>query len=614
MRLFVTGATGLVGRRLVLDRLLRGDQVVVLSRRGEEARRLFATEANPNVTVVEADPTVPGPWQRSVDGCDAVVHLAGAPVAARRWTAAYRRVLVDSRLDSTHQVARAIQEADHPPTALISASGGAVYGDTGDRPVDETSPPGSGGFLTDLASRWEAQATRAASEWTRVVLLRTGVVLDSRGGMLGKLLPLFRLGLGGPWGSGRQYVPWVHWRDMVAMIGLLLSNPDAEGPFNAAAPNPVTVREFARVLGRVLGRPALLPAPTLLLRVAVGRMSEVLVESSRMVPARIQAAGLHFHFPELEPALRSILEPPDDGHPDDASTPSPVEDAPSSGDAGATAGTPGLVMPPAPVRLIALAVDGTLLRSDGRLPQGVVRACRAAEEAGCVVVLATARPPRATRSILQALHVTAPVINYNGAVIWNPRDDREQFHQPLASELAGEIIETVRGAAPEIMLGIESLDHWFTDRLDPQVQPATPPDEILPLPALLDRPITVLELGGQPETMGRVVDLLRERFWRSQRIALFVTSRRSVQVTDPLVDKSIALQRIAARLGLPREQVMAVGDGENDQGMLEWAGFGVAVANACDSARSLAAQVVPSNDEVGVARAIRRYVLEPRGL
>ncbi|MHC5003320.1 MAG: HAD family hydrolase [Planctomycetota bacterium] len=267
--------------------------------------------------------------------------------------------------------------------------------------------------------------------------------------------------------------------------------------------------------------------------------------------------------------------------------------------------------PPAAVRLLAIGVDGTMLRSDGHLPRGVIQACRAAERAGCVVVPATARAPRAVEPVARALELTGPVIASNGAVIWNPRAHRPQHHQPLERAIVEELIAEVRGRHPEVLVALESLESWHTDRLDQRFEdgPVLDPDQIGPLERFYDRPLTRIELAGAPDVMASVATLLRERYWRPRRIGMFVTEAGVVQVTHPLVDKAIALQRIAARLGVDRQQVMAIGDGDSDQGMVEWAGFGVAVANACPGVKRLADEVVPSNDELGVARAIQRFVL-----
>jgi uncharacterized protein (TIGR01777 family) len=607
MRIFITGATGLIGRRLVVDRLERGDQVVVVSRNGRRAEELFAAHVNPNVVVVPGNPAAPGAWQSKVDGCDAVIHLAGAGIADRRWTEAYKKLLVDSRVDSTYQLVTAIQTAGQRPGMLLCASAVGLYGDTGSDTVDEAREPGEG-FLADLACRWETQAERAAELGTRVNTLRIGLVLDRRGGALARMIPAFRLGLGGPLGNGRQYVSWIHHHDLIRLIDHLLVAARAPGPYNATAPNPVTSRQLARALGGELRRPAVLPAPRFALRVALGEMSEALLMSSRVVPSRAQREGFRFLYPRLDDALRSLLRP--------ATSEGAREETGATREEGQLQPPGRLEVPAETVRLLAISVGGTLLRSDGSLSQGVIQACRMAERTGCVIVLATSRSPRAVQSVLQALDVVSPLIAYNGAVIWNPLDDRAQHHQPLDAALAREIIEVARTLHPEILVALEVLDRCYTDRLDRraarQAGLTLEPDDIGPLDRHLQQPVSKLDLAGPPEHIAEVAARLRELFWRQRRIAMFQPGARVVQITHPLVDKGIALQRIAARMGVGKSQVMAIGSAENDLGMLEWAGFSVAVENATPAALRIVDRTVPSNDQQGVARAIHRFVLQRR--
>jgi Cof subfamily protein (haloacid dehalogenase superfamily) len=265
------------------------------------------------------------------------------------------------------------------------------------------------------------------------------------------------------------------------------------------------------------------------------------------------------------------------------------------------------------VRLLAVDVDGTLLRSDGRLGQSVIDACRAAERAGCVIVPATARPPRSMQSILQTLGTAGPTINYNGAVIWNPLDRRAQFHEALEVEVVRDIIAEARGLLPEVLVSVEIMDRWFTDRVDPALHTETSrvfdPDFVGPIDSFLTEPVTKLMLLADPISLRPVLDLVRDQYWSQRRVAVFLTDPHIIQIAHPMVDKAIALQRVARRIGAAREEVMAIGDGPNDAGMVEWSGFGVAVENACDTVRALADAVVPSNDDLGVARAIQRYIL-----
>jgi Cof subfamily protein (haloacid dehalogenase superfamily) len=272
--------------------------------------------------------------------------------------------------------------------------------------------------------------------------------------------------------------------------------------------------------------------------------------------------------------------------------------------------------PEKPIKLLAIDIDGTLLRSDASLPQGVIQACRAAVRAGCVVVLATARPPRGTRTLLQALDITSPSINYNGAVIWNPVEDKPQYHEPLSGEIARQIVEEARTLYPDVMVAIEVLDHWHTDRVDERWLitdgQGARPDFLGPLDDVLSQPVTKVNLMGEPDMLRPILEAITERWWKPRQVSVFLTDPTLIQITHPLVDKGIALQRIARKMNLQREEVMAIGDASNDMGMIEWAGFGVAVANAYPAVREMADAVVPSNDELGVARAIQRFVLAKR--
>ena len=597
MQVFITGATGLIGRRIVLDRLERDDQVVIVSRDADRAGRLFAVSANQNVTVIEGNPALPGSWQDAVNGCDAVIHLAGAGIADRRWSGAYKKLISDSRIDSTHQVVQAIEAAVDRPKVLVNASAIGYYGDTADRTTDESGTPGDD-FLARLTLQWEAQAQRAQSLQLREVRLRFGIVLDERGGALAKMITPFRLMLGGPLGSGRQYMPWIHWRDVVGLVDLALKDPELSGPVNVVAPESVTNRTFARTLGSVLHRPAFMPMPRIALRLAIGEFAKFVTMSQRIIPTKAESHGYRFLYPQLRPALDSLIDAqrPADPERESRSSISPT---------AVTAGAPS-------VRLLAIDVDGTLLRSDARLSQGAVQACRAAERAGCVVVLATARGPRMTSWIIQALDITAPTINYNGALIWNPLDSVAQFHEPLAPDLADRLIADARSIDPQIMVAVEVLDRWFTDRIDRRFDQLTDPDLIAPLSSLLTNPVTRITLLGMGESFQRILGSIREKFWQHREVSLFNPDPQVIQITHPLVDKGIALQRVAMRMNVKPEQVMVIADADNDLGMMEWAGFSVAVANAADQVKQLADAIVPSNDDQGVARAIHRYVLTRR--
>jgi uncharacterized protein (TIGR01777 family) len=244
-----------------------------------------------------------GPWADEVDGADAVINLAGEPVAPKRWTDARKQVLRASRLDPTRALVAAIERAGKRPSVLANASAVGYYGDRGDASLRETDPPG-GDFLARLVVDWEAAARQAA---TRVALLRMGVVLGPGGGALPQLALPFRFFVGGPIGSGRQWFPWVHLNDVVGAFRFVLDHPEVEGPVNIAAPEPVRNRDFARALGQTLRRPSWLPVPAVALRIVLGELGNALLTGQLVLPEKLAAAGYPFQQPQLLPALRQVL-------------------------------------------------------------------------------------------------------------------------------------------------------------------------------------------------------------------------------------------------------------------------------------------------------------------
>ncbi len=299
MRVLVTGATGFIGRALVPALQREGHTVVAWTRSPARARARLGAE-------IEAAGPGPDALARALESCDAVVNLAGEPILGGRWTAARRQVLVESRVGFTSRLVDAMAAAPRRPRVLLSGSAVGYYGDRGDETLEEGSAPGRG-LLADLCVDWESAARRAEPLGARVVLLRTGVVLGRDGGALAQMLPPFRLGLGGPVASGRQYLPWVHLHDLVAVIVSALADERMRGPINGVGPAPATSREFAGALGRALGRPAFLPVPSLALRALFGQASEVLVASQRAVPAALARLGFAFAFPTLDAALADVL-------------------------------------------------------------------------------------------------------------------------------------------------------------------------------------------------------------------------------------------------------------------------------------------------------------------
>jgi uncharacterized protein len=305
MRVTVTGASGLIGRALVTElRDEHGAEVTVLSRDPSRAREALGVEA------VGWDPIgEPAPMQ-ALTGADAVVHLAGENVA-QRWSKQAKRAILESRVTGTRNLLAGLEAIDRSeigqrPRTLISGSAVGYYGPHGEEPLDEDSPPGND-FLAETCVAWEAEAQKAAALGMRVVLVRTGVVLDRNGGALKRMLPPFQIGVGGPVAGGAQYMSWIHREDLVGMICAALQDERWSGPVNGTAPEPVTNREFSHALGHALHRPSLLPVPGIALSLLYGEMAEIVTTGARVMPAKPLVLGYDFRHPELGEALRSAL-------------------------------------------------------------------------------------------------------------------------------------------------------------------------------------------------------------------------------------------------------------------------------------------------------------------
>lgn len=293
MKIAVTGASGLIGSALVPHLRARGDEVVRLVRRAATAPDEVSWD--PAAGTVDID---------ALAGTDAVVHLAGAGVGDQRWTDAYKKKILDSRVDSTHTIVRAMIELDPKPRTFVAGSAIGWYGDTGDRKVDESDPAGSG-FLADVVRAWEAAASPAADAGIRVTHARTGLVVAKEGGAWARLFPIFRLGLGGKLGSGRQYWSWISLRDEVAALTFLLDNQAMSGPVNLTGPHPATNAEVTAAMGRVLGRPTVFPVPAFALKTALGEFSTEILGSARVLPAVLESAGFVWQDPTVESAIRA---------------------------------------------------------------------------------------------------------------------------------------------------------------------------------------------------------------------------------------------------------------------------------------------------------------------
>lgn len=303
MKVVLAGGTGFIGGGLVEALLRRGDSVVLLTRDLPAAQRRWDGKVDARLW----NGRDPGPWVLAVDGADAVVNLAGESVAGGRWSAARKLALIKSRVDTTRALVAAIEQAAEKPLVFVSASAVGYYGENPGRECPEDAPRGTD-FLAALCGQWERDARDAEKSEVRIVSARFGVVLGRNGGALAKMLTPFKLGLGGPLGSGRQPFPWVHLDDAVGAILFALDEASVTGPLNVTAPEARTNGEFTRALGRALGRPAFLPAPAFALKLALGEMSSMLLGGQDAPPKKLLARGYAFRHPSLDGALSSLLK------------------------------------------------------------------------------------------------------------------------------------------------------------------------------------------------------------------------------------------------------------------------------------------------------------------
>ncbi len=300
MKVAIAGGTGFVGSRLVERLLAEGHQVLNLTRNPASVKRA------PNVEVVAYNPKESGAWQQSISGCDAVVNLAGEPIAEKRWTPEHKKEIINSRKIGTQKIVEAISKANPKPSVLVSASAIGYYGTSETTTFEESSPSGND-FLAQVCQEWEAEAQKVKDTGTRLVIVRIGIVL-AMGGAIGKMIPPFKMFAGGPIGTGKQWFSWIHRDDLVNLILFALKQKEVEGVLNATAPNPVRMNEVSETLGEVLNRPSWLPVPAFALEVLLGDGAQVVLEGQQVLPKRTITQGFDYQYPTLKQALEEFLD------------------------------------------------------------------------------------------------------------------------------------------------------------------------------------------------------------------------------------------------------------------------------------------------------------------
>ena len=303
MRVFMTGGTGFVGSALTKHLTDQGHAVTLLTRKIKKSRPVPR-----GVSMLEGDPGNPGSWQEKVPDHDVIINLAGASIFSR-WTHAEKRLIRDSRIQTTTHLVDALEPRTGMKTTLLSTSAVGYYGFHGDEPLNEDTPPGKD-FLAVLARDWEMAASKATAFGARVALCRFGIILGSRGGALGEMVPIFKKGLGSPLGRGEQWFSWIHQTDLVRILMFLMEHEDLSGPFNCTAPEPVRNRALTMILAKVLERPAIMPpVPGFLIRMVKGEFGNVLLKGQRVMPEKLLRSGFQFKFPDISGALQDLLNP-----------------------------------------------------------------------------------------------------------------------------------------------------------------------------------------------------------------------------------------------------------------------------------------------------------------
>jgi uncharacterized protein len=305
MKIAITGATGFVGTHLVKKLAKQGHHLIILTRSSAKANQQFPASSFPNLEIIKYTPTESGKWQEKISGCDGVINLAGEPIAEKRWSEAHKQVLLNSRKIGTEKVVESIKNAPQKPVFLINFSAIGYYGTSETATFDENSHSGND-FLAHICENWEEEANKVKEFGTRLVIIRSGIVLGN-GGALAKMLPAFNLFAGGKIGSGKQWFSWIHIEDLVNLIIEGINRSDMTGVFNGTSPNPVTMDQLCTTLGSILNRPSWLPVPSFVLQLLLGDGAKVVLEGQKVLPNHTLSIGFNYEYPELKEALTNII-------------------------------------------------------------------------------------------------------------------------------------------------------------------------------------------------------------------------------------------------------------------------------------------------------------------
>tara|TARA_B100001059_G_scaffold103630_2_gene103490 strand:+ start:9258 stop:10943 length:1686 start_codon:yes stop_codon:yes gene_type:complete len=557
MRIFITGGSGTIGRRLVLDRLSRRHEVIAITRsrsRFMKAMLPEVAEYSDSLEVIEANPMIPGPWQQKVDGCDAVINLAGAGVLDRRWTDSYRQLLRESRIDTTYQIVRAIEGARSRPGILLNASAIGFYGDREDRELDEGDQVGEG-FLADLCNQWESQAWRA-EPLTRVICMRFGMILDREGGALPRMLKIFKLGLGGRLASGRQHVSWIVWQDLLAMIDMFLRNDQIRGPVNVVSPHAVTNRVFTKALASQLRRPALFPAPALALKLALGGGSEVVLASQNVKPALMEKQSFKWLAPSIDRALRLVM---DDG----------VSERSTFGE-----------------RLIVLDID-TISPGEPLLR----RLLRRANEHEVRIVLSTSMGPEGARQFLLQSRIECQVIAADGAVIMKRDPSSLIVLSELTMKIQSDLMSSITVSKQPVVVTFE--DKFGKEHV------VTAPGKMDPIPDCIRCKVT-----GDPKMLEQVLKFIGDTLWKPGHVLVNRDRPGRLDIVGPRSERCIAVQTLARKWGVPRPSIDSIVSNTRALGLARWCGTSIALSGAASEVQAECDVQTEESGIEGVAEAV----------